>query len=219
MFAEEVQRLAEEQKPAETAVTGQDTASPEPETTAQPAETPEAEQPEQKPEKPKKKRSPMGPIQSFFLNALLIVTAVWLLAGFVFGFATAPNSDMAPNIKFGDLLLYYQLSRDYAAQDVVVLRKNDTTYVGRIVAKGGDTVEITDSEQLVINGDTMIEPNVYGSTPRYEGFVTYPLTLGEDEYFVLVDARTGGEDSRYYGAVSGTELCGKVITLLRRNHL
>lgn len=167
----------------------------------------------------KKKRSPMGPIQTFFLNALLIVTAVWLLCGLVFGFATVPNGDMSPNLRSGDLLLYYQLNRKFAAQDVVVIKKNDTIYVGRIVARAGDTVDIPDNGNLVINGNTMIEPNIYNPTVRYEGFVNYPLTLSENEYFILADIRSSGEDSRYYGPVSEDEILGKVITAVRRNNL
>ena len=166
-----------------------------------------------------KKRSPMGPIQTFFLNALLIVTALWLLFGFVLGFATVPNGDMSPNFKSGDLLMYYQLNRNFVAQDVVVLKKNNTVYVGRIVAKGGDTVDITDAGGLVINGNTMIETNIYNKTVRYEGFVSYPLTLKDGEYFVLVDLRSSGEDSRYYGPVSESEILGKVITAVRRHNL
>jgi len=166
-----------------------------------------------------KKRSPMGPIQTFFLNALLIVTALWLLFGFVLGFATVPNGDMSPNFKSGDLLMYYRLNRNFVAQDVVVLKKNNTVYVGRIVAKGGDTVDITDAGGLVINGNAMIETNIYNKTVRYEGFVSYPLTLKDGEYFVLVDLRSSGEDSRYYGPVSESEILGKVITAVRRHNL
>jgi len=173
----------------------------------------------EKDKKEKKKRSPMGPIQTFFLNALLILTAIWLLCGFVFGFTTVPNGDMTPNFKAGDLLMYYQLNRDFVAQDVVVLKKNDTTYVGRVVAKGGDTVNITDKGGLVINGNTMIETNIYNGTVRYEGFVNYPVTLKDGEYFVLNDIRSSGEDSRYYGPVSESEILGKVITAVRRNNL
>ena len=173
----------------------------------------------EKSEKEKKKRSPMGPIQTFFLNALLIVTAIWLLCGFVFGFTTVPNGDMSPNLKAGDLLMYYQLNKDYVAQDVVVLKKNNTVYVGRIVAKGGDTVNIPDEGGLVINGNTMIESNIYDTTVRYEGFVSYPLTLNDGEFFVLADIRSSGEDSRYYSSVSEDEILGKVITAVRRNHI
>lgn len=173
----------------------------------------------EKDKKEKKKRSPMGPIQTFFLNALLILTAIWLLCGFILGFTTVPNGDMTPNFKSGDLLMYYQLNRDFVAQDVVVLKKNDTTYIGRVVAKGGDTVNITDKGGLVINGNTMIETNIYNGTVRYEGFVNYPVTLKDGEYFVLNDIRSSGEDSRYYGPVSESEILGKVITAVRRNNL
>ena len=189
------------------------------EETAQALSNDEKNDEQEKPEKEKKKRSPMGPLQTFFLNALLIVTAVWLLCGLVLGFTTVPNGDMSPNLKAGDLLMYYQLSKDFVAQDVIVLKKNDTVYVGRIVAKGGDTVDITDSGNLVINGNNMIESNIYQPTVRYEGFINYPVSLSNGEYFVLADLRSSGEDSRYYGTVSESEILGKVITVVRRDHL
>ncbi|MBR1554874.1 MAG: signal peptidase I [Oscillospiraceae bacterium] len=165
------------------------------------------------------RKSPMNPIQLFFLNVLIILTAVWLIFSFVFRFLSAPNDDMNPNLKAGDLLLCYRLQKEIRAQDVIVIRKNNTTYIGRVVAVSGDTVEISDEETLIINGNTMIETNIYTSTPRFEGFVSYPLTLSESEYFILADARNGCEDSRYYGAVQEKEIQGKIITVLRRNHL
>ena len=139
--------------------------------------------------------------------------------GFICGLATAPNNDMSPQIKTSDLLLYYRLENDFKAQDVVVLMKNDTRYIGRIVAAPGDTVEVTEKETLVINGNTVTENNIYTPTPEYEGFVKYPVTLGSDQYFILSDYRNGGEDSRYYGVVEKKEIIGTVITVIRRNDI
>ena len=173
----------------------------------------------QQSENKNKHRSPMTPIQVFLLNCLIIVTVIWLMFGFILGMAQALNGDMSPNIKANDILLYYRLSRELHAQDVVVLTKNNTRYIGRIVAGPGDTVDISDGEALIINGSAMIETNVFTSTPRYEGFVDYPVKLGENEYFILCDHRTGGEDSRYYGSVSKSDIKGKVITAIRRNDL
>lgn len=183
--------------------------------------TAQEEIPEDKPEKAEKnrKKSPMDPIHLFLLNCLIILSVIWLMFGFVLGSMQAPNSDMSPNIKTNDLVLYYRLSREFHAQDVVVVAKNNTDYIGRIVAVPGDTLDITDAENLVINGNTVIESNVYTATPRYEGFVEYPVKLGNDEYFILCDRRTGGEDSRYYGSVTKDEIKGKVITIVRRNDL
>lgn len=169
--------------------------------------------------KKEKNSSPMNPVQVFLLNFLIVITVLWLLFGCIVGVMNAPNSDMSPNIKSSDLLLYYRLDKNYRAQDVVVLVKNDTTYLGRIVAIGGDSVDISDSERLIINGNMVSEPHICGDTPRFEGFVQYPVQLGDNEYFVLCDSRGGSEDSRYYGKVSADDIRGKVISIVRRNNL
>ena len=161
----------------------------------------------------------MNPIQNFLLNFLIVITVFWFLFGFVIGVMNTPNDDMSPNIKAKDLLMYYRLDNRYRSQDIIVLSKNDTSYVGRIVAAGGDTVDISDSEQLVINGNFVSEPNIYNNTPRFEGFVNYPVLLGENQYFVLADSRGGAEDSRYYGIVDISEINGKVFAVIRRNNL
>ena len=92
-------------------------------------------------------------------------------------------------------------------------------FVCRVVAGPGDTVRISVGERLVVNGNSMIETNIFYPTPEYEGFMEYPVTLGEGEYFVLADYRNGGADSRFFGAVSEDEILGTVITILRRNNL
>ena len=94
-----------------------------------------------------------------------------------------------------------------------------TRFVCRVVAGPGDTVEISESERLVVNGNTLIETNIFYNTPEYAGLVEYPLTLGEGQYFVLADHRSGGADSRFFGAVNADEIKGTVITILRRNNL
>ena len=127
---------------------------------------------------------------------------------------------MFPRISAGDLILYYRLERNYNSQDVILYEKDGTRRVGRVIAHGGDTVEITNDGELRINGSVVMENNVfYDTLPYTEGNVTYPLTLAEDEVFVLGDYREGARDSRYYGTISSDEIKGKVITILRRSDL
>ena len=165
------------------------------------------------------KRPRLNGIQILIIHIIVIFVIIWIMFGLVLGAMYAPNNDMSPNIKSGDLLLMYRLYQDYKAQDVIALEENDTEYVGRIVAASGDTVDITEGEQLIINGSAVSESNIYSTTPRYEGFVDYPVTLGEGEYFVLADSRNGGEDSRYYGVVGEKDIRGLVILIIRRNNL
>ena len=94
-----------------------------------------------------------------------------------------------------------------------------TVFICRIVAGPGDTVEISKEERLIVNGNTMIEPDIFYPTNGYIGYIEYPVTLKEGEYFVLADHRSGGADSRFFGAVNKNEILGSVITILRRNNL
>ena len=172
-------------------------------------------------EEPAKEKtiSPMHYAERALLRSLIVVTLIYLLLNCVIGIMRAPKDEMTPRIYGRDLRLYYRLDKEVKAGDVIVLGKNDTTYIGRVVAVGGDTGEITNEESVRVNGNTLAESRIYSGTPRYEGFVEYPLTLAQDECFVLVDRRNGGEDSRYYGPVSRDEIKGIIITIMRRNNI
>ena len=183
------------------------------------SESANAQRTEAEQKKIRKASRRMRDFQMFILHALVLLIVICVLFLKVVGFATVPNDDMYPRLDAGDLLLFYRLETDVKAQDIIVFEKNNTRYVGRVVAVGGDTVEITDSESLIINGNTVMESNIFYSTPKYEGYVEYPLTVPQGTYFVLMDKRRGSEDSRYFGPVSLEEIEGTVITVLRRNHL
>ena len=164
-------------------------------------------------------KSQMRSLHFSLLSILIIIILVWLMLGVVFGIMKAPSIDMSPRIDYGDLLLYYRWDNKIDINEVVVINKNDTIYIGRVIAVGGDTVEITDDAVLIVNGNAINEPNIFYTTPRYEGYEEFPQTVPEGQYFILVDRREGGEDSRYYGTVKAKEIKGSVVTLIRRNNL
>ena len=92
-------------------------------------------------------------------------------------------------------------------------------YVCRVVACEGDTVEVSQEKGLVVNGNSMIETNIFYPTTEYVGFTEYPLTLGPGECFVMADKRNNGADSRFFGPVRKEEILGTVVTIARRNNL
>ena len=156
---------------------------------------------------------------SFFTRLVFLVVLLWILFGWVFGLTAMQNDDMIPRVSAGDLLLYYRLENSWIAGDVVVFEKEGEQYVGRIVAVDGDTVEVPEDAQLVINGSYVAESDIYYSTPRYESDVTYPVELENIQVFILCDYREGARDSRYFGPVEESEIKGKVITIIRRSEL
>ena len=162
--------------------------------------------------------------QSFLIRFGAFVAAMWLLFFVFIGIMHMPSTDMYPRVDAGDFILYYRLDKDVRAQDIIVVEKNiqgagKQLFVSRVVAVAGDTVEITSDNRLSVNGNIMIETNIFYQTPRYESDVQYPLTLGEGECFVLADSRNGGTDSRSFGPVKADEINGTVITIIRRNNL
>ena len=161
----------------------------------------------------------MAEVRLFLIRLTAMVLLMWVLFGLIFGICHMKNEDMMPRISSGDLLLYYRLQQSFVSGDVIVFQKDGKRYVGRVAAHGGDTVEITEDAQLSVNGSTVIENDIYYSTPRYESGIAYPVTLAENEVFVLCDYREGAKDSRYFGPVSKSEIKGKVITIVRRSNL
>ncbi|WP_394022589.1 signal peptidase I [Anaerococcus martiniensis] len=159
-------------------------------------------------------------IISFFKKLLLIILVLWLLFTFVFGFFVVYNDDMFPKMVPSDLLMYYRLDRNFYVGDVVVVGKNEADYALRLVASGGDEVDISKEGQLIVNGSYQAETNIFYPTGEYDETaeeIKFPLKLKENEVFALGDMRRGAKDSRYFGPVDRDEIKGKVFALYRRS--
>ena len=148
-----------------------------------------------------------GEIHLFLIRLAFLLVFLWVLFGLLFGITTMKNNDMSPRISAGDLLFYYRLEKPKSG-DVVVLQKAGEKYVGRVIAAGGDTVEITEDEKVKIKGSKSVENDIFYDTPQYESDTVYPLTLNSGEYFILGDHRGNAKDSRYFGAVKDEEIKG-----------
>ena len=171
-------------------------------------------------DKERRLRADRAEVKSFFQRLVILVVFLWLLFGVFFGITPMNSDDMFPRISSGDLLFYYRMEKDFHSDDVIVFKKDGRVRAGRVVAHGGETVEITDEGELKVNGSVVAENNIFYKTYPYEkDTVKYPVSLASGEVFVLCDYREGAKDSRYFGAVSTREIKGKIITILRRSNL
>ena len=100
-------------------------------------------------------------ISGFFSRLAILILMLAVLFGVVFGIEPMSNDDMSPRISAGDLLLYYRLVDEWNNGDVMVFQQDGEHRVARIVARGGDTVEVTDQATLVVNGSTIIENDIF----------------------------------------------------------
>jgi signal peptidase I len=156
-----------------------------------------------------------GIIRSFFIRLIVFVLIIVAIFTFVFGIARVSGESMYPRIRDGDLVFYYRIGRNYDIGDVVTFKIGSNRRMARIVAQGGDVVEVNEEGQLLVNGNVQ-EEEIFYPTEADPGGVTYPYTVEADSYFVLCDFRTASSDSRNYGALAKSEIDGKIITLLRR---
>ena len=163
---------------------------------------------------------------SFLIKTVLLAAVIYVLFFHIVGITMMPGRDMYPRLDAGDLLLFYRLEKNIKYQDIIVFDKAAESggeaqlFVSRVIGAPGDTVQIDEEHGLTVNGNALIESNIFYPTKQYEeGITEYPVKLGEGEYFVLADQRNGGMDSRYFGVVNISEIRGVVITMVRRNNL
>ena len=149
------------------------------------------------------------------------VVGVVLLFTFAFRLIGVSGPSMQDTLYTGDRLLVLNAAFcDFQPGDVVVVNdynaELDETLVKRIIAVGGQTVDIDFTSGVVyVDGQPLDEPYVKGFTDTIEG-TRFPLTLAEDEVFVMGDHRDHSTDSRSarLGPVKEGYLQGKAVLLL-----
>lgn len=175
---------------------------------------------DQKRKDKKGKRQRKKPSLAYDLLMLLAQIAAVVLGAvvvftFVFGLLRVTDPSMEPRFQDGDLVLFYRIDKNYQSRDVVVFELDGLLTSGRVVAVGGDTVNI-DSQGLLVNGAYQQEQGITDETTQVADGVTFPLTVPQDSVFLLGDNRDEAVDSRIVGCVPVDQTFGKVIGLFRR---
>jgi len=160
----------------------------------------------------------MQDVRQLLLKIVVVCVAFALVFTFLFGVYRVKDDAMEPAVQDGDLVLYYRLDKRYVASDTLVLEYEGKKQIRRVVAVAGDVVDVTE-EGVLINGSRIQEQGIYHDTLRYTDGVTFPITVGEGQVFVLGDNRINAVDGRLYGAVNIEDTFGKVMTILRRRNI
>lgn len=153
----------------------------------------------------------------------LVTAVVGVILLFTFGvrLISVNGPSMQDTLYTGDrLLVLNAMFCGFKAGDVVVINdynaELDDTLVKRIVATGGQTVDVDFVTGVVyVDGQALDEPYIKEPTYTAEG-ISFPLTLAEDEVFVMGDNRNHSTDSRdlRLGPVKQGYLQGKALLLV-----
>lgn len=170
----------------------------------------------QQQKKEQKKRSKLSYAVEFIIYIALILLCVFWVPEHVIQRTVVKGESMEETLHEGESLLVNKLSfYEPSRYDIIVFypqgEEVDEYYVKRIYGLPGETVQITGND-IYINGEK-IEDNYAKNAMDDSGIAEEPLTLADDEYFVLGDNREVSLDSRDpdVGPVKEKNIAGHVV--------
>ncbi len=161
------------------------------------------------------KVSPLKELLSMLIYIGVVLGVTFLIITFVGQRTHVSGESMKNTLDHGDQLIVDKITyrfRDPERFDIIVFPfryKENTYYIKRIIGLPGETVQIADGT-IYINGQVLEES--YGREVMQDpGIAAEPITLGEDEYFVLGDNRNQSSDSRdpSVGLIHRDEIIGR----------
>ncbi|MDO5811449.1 MAG: signal peptidase I [Bacillota bacterium] len=155
-------------------------------------------------------------IFQFLFKTLILLIILFLLLSFVFKVHRATGNTMSPYIRDGDLCIFYRMDKIYLNDIIIYKDKDGKECMGRVIASRGQTVAFSKHGGYFVDGNQTVEENPYKTYASKKKNVKYPLKLKNDEYFVLNDFRKITTDSREKGAISKSQIKGKLLFLMRR---
>ena len=166
-------------------------------------------------------RDILGELGGWLVYILLIIGLTYLIITFVGQRTMVSGSSMETTLQDGDNLIVDKISyrfRDPKRYDIIVFPykyEEDTYYIKRIIGMPGETVQIRDG-YVYIDGKRLTG-DVYGKEKiKDPQTAAEPVTLGDDEYFVMGDNRNVSNDSRNpdLGTVDTRYILGKAELVL-----
>ena len=167
-------------------------------------------------EKENEERSIFRELVGWLIYILIIIGLTYLIITFVGQRTRVSGSSMETTLSDGDNLIVDKLTyrfKDPKRYDIVVFPyqyEKNTYYIKRIIGMPGETVRISDG-YVYINGECLVS-DIYGAELiQNPQSAEEPITLGEDEYFVMGDNRNHSQDSRdpSVGVIRREDLIGR----------
>jgi len=140
-----------------------------------------------------------------FAAVAVLISTLWLPV------IRVQQSSMTPTLEDGDSLLFVKTGT-VERGDIIAFHYDDQVLVKRVIAIGGDKIDIDYNGVVSLNGETLNEP--YISAPNLGNpTVDLPLQVPAGQLFVMGDNRATSVDSRIkeMGPIHEDRLIGKAL--------
>ena len=165
------------------------------------------------------KQSKENALFEWYDSLVFALAVIVLFFVFAVRIITVSGVSMQPTLYGGDRVAVQSMLYTPQRGDVVVVDgyiNYGDPLVKRIIALGGDTVDINfETGAVTLNGAVLEEP--YISAPTTTGYdVEFPVTVPEGCVFVMGDNRNGSTDSRNssLGMVDERYVIGHVLAVV-----
>jgi len=161
------------------------------------------------------------------ITILVVVLLAGLVRAFAFQTFWIPSSSMVPTLGVYDRIVVQKAFftwHDVREGDIVVFShppldqcggpQEEGDLVKRVIALPGQTI-YSSGNSIYVNGRLLAEPYL----PHYDPLGPpipdasrqHPFRVPSGEFYVLGDNRADSCDSRYWGAIKGASIIGKVV--------
>ena len=150
-------------------------------------------------------------LKSTFLTIISVIAAFFLISTLVLPVFRTYGDAMQPTLKEGQLVVTLRTTK-VKSGDLICFYYNNKVLIKRVIAVGGDTVNIDWHGNVSVNDVKLDEPYI---TEKAFGEcnVSLPFKVPLNKVFVMGDNRSASVDSRHteVGCISQEQIIGKLI--------
>ncbi|PRO67166.1 signal peptidase I [Alkalicoccus urumqiensis] len=134
---------------------------------------------------------------SWLVPIIVAVAVAFVVRSFFIAPYVVEGASMEPSLHDRDRILVNKTASwigEYERGDIVIIEgENDRHYIKRVIGLPGESLEMQDGS-LQVDGTEIDEPYILEMMEYTESLE--PVTLEEDEFFVMGDNRNNSLDSR-----------------------
>ena len=146
------------------------------------------------------------------VSMLIVAAAFVLMAVMWLPVLRISGDSMADTLKDGQIVVAWRYGEIEKGDIIVFNAENRKTLIKRVIAQGGDVVDILENGVVTVNGEQLHEDYVIAAV-RGECDIEFPYTVPHSRLFVLGDNRSVSVDSRHavIGCVAQEQIVGEVV--------